>query len=259
MRRYRDTGIVGGYRARTGLFPGEQEFLRDLDRRRARRLLDIGVGGGRTTPHFEPRCDEYVGVDFSPAMVETCVARFPGLRFEVGDVRDLSRFPDGHFDVVLFSFNGIDIVGGDADRQRAFAEMRRVCASGGRLFFSSKNLNQLPEEMQLSPHLRRAHAADAPGALPVRLTKEIARFARARALNPSTHRLLSRGGGLVADDREGLRLLRHYQVRPDVQVSRLRKLGFSDVEVYGMSGERVLPDQLASVRGDWIHYLCRST
>jgi len=57
--------------------------------------------------------------------------------------------------------------------------------------------------MQLLPHLRRARAADAPGALPVRVAKETARFARARALNPSVRRVLTRGGGLAADDREG--------------------------------------------------------
>jgi SAM-dependent methyltransferase len=192
-------------------------------------------------------------------MVETSRARFPQFRFEVGDVRDLSRFVDGFFDVVLFSFNGIDSVGGDAARQRAFAEIRRVCADGGRLFFSSKNLNQLSDETRLSVHLRRALDADAPPAMPVRLAEGVARFARARGLNPPVHRLRTRGGGLVADDREGLTPLRHYQVRPDVQVSRLRMLGFSEVEVYGMNGERVPSEQLARVRGGWLHYLCRST
>jgi SAM-dependent methyltransferase len=259
MRRYLDRGIVESYRVRTELFPGEQQFLRDLERRRARSLLDVGVGAGRTTLHFARLADEYVGMDMSPAMVETCRARFPHLRFEVADVRDLSRFADGAFDVVLFSFNGIDIVGGDAARQRAFTEMRRVCASGGRLFFSSENLNRLPEEMRLSVHLHRALAADAPGALPVRLAKEAWRFARARALNPSANTLLTRGGGLVADDRHGLRILRHYYVRPDVQLSRMQMLGFPEVEVYGMQGERVPPEQLASVRGYWLDYLCRST
>jgi hypothetical protein len=29
--------------------------------------------------------------------------------------------------------------------------------------------------------------------------------------------------------------------------------------VYGMQGERVPPEQLASVRGYWLDYLCRST
>jgi SAM-dependent methyltransferase len=259
MRRYADRGIVESYRVRTDLFPGEQEFLRDLERRRARTLLDVGVGAGRTTLPFAQLADEYVGMDMSPAMVEACRARFPDLRFEVADVGDLSRFADAAFDVVLFSFNGIDIVGGDAARHRAFTEMRRVCASGGRLFFSSENLNEIPDEMRLSVHLQRALAADGAGALPVRLAKEAARFARARALNPSATTLLKRGGAMVADDRHGMRILRHYYVRPDVQVSRMQMLGFHDVEVYGMQGERVPPEQLASVRGHWLHYLCRST
>jgi SAM-dependent methyltransferase len=192
-------------------------------------------------------------------MVAACRARFPHLRFEVGDVRDLSRFADGLFDVVVFSFNGVDCVGPDAARQRAFAEMRRVCTSGGRLFFSSENLNHLREEMRLSVHLCRALAPGASGALPVRVAKGAARFARARALNPPVHRLMTRGGGLVADDRDGLRSLRHYYVCPDVQVSRLQALGFSEVEVYGMDGERVPPEQLVRVRGHWLDYLCRST
>lgn len=259
MRRYLDRDTVEGYRARTDLFPGEQPFLRDLQGRRARRLLDVGVGAGRTTLHFAPFADEYAGIDISPAMVEACRARFPHLPFEVADVRDLSRFADGAFDVVLFSFNGIDTVGGDAARQRAFAELRRLCPNGGRLFFSSKNLNQLPDEMRLSVQLRRALAADASEARPVHLAKMAARFARTRALNPSAGRLMTRGGGLVADDRHGLRMLRHYHVRPDVQVSRIQMLGFSEVEVYGMDGELVPPEQLARVRGDWLHYLCRST
>lgn len=258
MRRYFDRGTVEEYQALTKLFPGEQPFLRDLQRRRARRLLDIGVGAGRTTPYFAPLAEAYIGIDLSAAMVETCRTRFPHLRFEVADVRDLSRFADDAFDVVLFSHNGIDTVGDDSARQRAFSEMRRVCASGGRLFFSSKNLNQLPLEMRLSAQLRRALAAHRGGALPMRVAKAAARFARARVLSPSADRLLATGGGLVADDRYGLRMLRHYHVRPNVQVAQMQMLGFSEVEVYGVHGERVPPEHLTVVRGDFLHYLCRS-
>jgi SAM-dependent methyltransferase len=258
MRRYFDRGTVEEYRARTELFPGERAFLRDLERRRARKLLDVGVGTGRATDYFAPLADEYLGIDISPAMVDVCRSRFPDLRFEVADVRDLSAFAEGAFDVVLFSFNGIDTVGDDAPRQRAFTEMRRVCASSGRLFFSSKNLNQLPDDMRLSMQLHRSLAADASTARPIRLAKGAARFVRARALNPSANELLTKGGGLVADDRHGLRMLRHYYVRPDVQLSQMQMLGFSEVEVYGMDGERVPPGQLTRVRGEWLHYLCRS-
>jgi ubiquinone/menaquinone biosynthesis C-methylase UbiE len=259
MGRYLDRDIVDWYRAHTAVFPSEHAFLADLERRPARRLLDAGVGAGRTTEYFAGLADEYVGLDFSPAMVDVCRARFPGVRFEVGDVRDLSHFADDEFDVVLFSFNGIDSVGGDAARQRAFGELRRVCASGGRLFFSSKNLNQLPDDRRLSVQIRRALAADDAAAVPLRVARGAGRFARARALNPSARRILTRGGGLVADDRDGMQILRHYYVRPDVQVSQLQALGFSEVEIYGMDGERVAYEQLTRVRGWWLHYLCRST
>ena len=258
MRRYLDRDTVEGYRARTELLAGEQPFVRDLQGHRAQRLLDIGVGAGRTTLHFAELADEYVGVDISPAMIDACRVRFPDLRFEIADVRDLSRFADGAFDVVLFSFNGVDTVGGDGARQRAFTEMRRVCSNGGRLLFSSKNLNQLPEDTRLSVQVRRSLATGAGEPLPVRLAKGTARFARARAFNPSVGRVLARGGGLVADDRHGLKMLRHYYVRPDVQVSRVQMLGFPRVEVYGMEGERVAPEEFGRVRGAWLHYLCRS-
>jgi ubiquinone/menaquinone biosynthesis C-methylase UbiE len=258
MGRYLESDIVDWYRAHTVFLPGERAFVEDLERHRARRLLDIGVGAGRTTEYFAGLADEYVGLDLSPAMVEACGARFPDVRFEVADVRDLSRFPDGSFDVVLFSFNGVDCVGSDADRQRAFAEMRRVCAEGGRLFFSSKNLNQFLEDRRLTLQLRRALAADDGGAMPVRAARGAGRFARARVLNPSARRILTNGGGLVADDRDGLRMLRHYYVRPDVQVAQLRALGYPEVEVYGMEGERISEEQISGARGWWLHYLCRS-
>ena len=52
-------------------------------------------------------------------------------------------------------------------------------------------------------------------------------------------------------------MLRHYYVRPDLQFSQLQALGFSEVEVYGMEGERIAADDLPRARGWWLHYLCR--
>ena len=40
------------------------------------RMLDLGVGTGRTTRHFAPLVKEYVGVDYAPAMVKYCQAHF---------------------------------------------------------------------------------------------------------------------------------------------------------------------------------------
>src|SRR2546430_7085903 len=83
-----------------------------LDRLAYMRMLDIGVGRGRTTAHFGSLVKEYTGIDYSPRMIEACRQQFRyakvPFRFEVGDARDLHVFGDGVFDFILFSFNGLD-------------------------------------------------------------------------------------------------------------------------------------------------------
>ena len=99
-------------------------------------VLDIGVGTGRTVPLFELLTDDYTALDYLPSMVEAARARFPGRRIEVGDARDLSRFPDSTFELVSFSFNGIDSVDHEG-RARILAEVRRVLRPGGTFLFST--------------------------------------------------------------------------------------------------------------------------
>src|SRR4051812_38218740 len=73
------------------LDPGEQLAFHDLtDDLEGQPVLDLGVGGGRTTAHVLPLTSDYLGIDYTPRMVATCRRKFPGARFEVGDARDLS-------------------------------------------------------------------------------------------------------------------------------------------------------------------------
>lgn len=77
------------------------------------RMLDIGVGAGRTTHHFAPLTKEYIGVDYSKNMIKARRRKFRNypkkLTFKVADARDLKLFGDKYFDFALFSFNGIDL------------------------------------------------------------------------------------------------------------------------------------------------------
>ena len=41
-------------------------------------ILDLGVGGGRTTSYLASRASRYVGVDYAPAMVKACRGRVSG-------------------------------------------------------------------------------------------------------------------------------------------------------------------------------------
>lgn len=106
---------------------------------RGKRVLDIGVGGGRTVPLLLLMTNQYVGIDYSEPMVTACRQRFPGLRFSVGDARTLEAFSDGSFDFVLFSDNGIDNMNDD-ERRHVYSSVRRVLSPGGLFAFSTLNM-----------------------------------------------------------------------------------------------------------------------
>jgi SAM-dependent methyltransferase len=103
-----------------------------------KRILDIGVGGGRTTRRLLELSRDYTGIDYSLLFVERARLAFPGVRILHCDARALGPFADASFDFVMFSLNGIDYVG-HADRLRILQEVRRVLSAGGCFSFSSHN------------------------------------------------------------------------------------------------------------------------
>src|SRR4051794_34579063 len=112
LATYRNRLIVSQFEREATLQPPEHTLFDSVAQEfRGKRILDIGVGGGRTTPHLLAISDDYVAVDYSPEMIERCRAAYPAERFVLGDARDLSRFNPGSFDLIVFSYNGIDYVG----------------------------------------------------------------------------------------------------------------------------------------------------
>ncbi|MGH7294236.1 MAG: class I SAM-dependent methyltransferase [Polyangiaceae bacterium] len=119
---------------------GEAAGLSHVTRELRRRpILDLGIGTGRTVPLLMPLTDDYRAVDYLPAMVEACRRAHPGVSVQLGDARDLRGFPEGHFGLVCFSYNGIDAVSHE-DRRRVFRAVRRVLAADGTFLFSTLNL-----------------------------------------------------------------------------------------------------------------------
>lgn len=106
-------------------------------------LMDLGVGGGRTTPYLSSIASTYVGVDYSEEMIRACRIKYPMLRFEVADAADLSAFPTGSFDAIVFSFNGIDNLEPNEKRHQCLRECQRLLKVGGTLIFSSHNPRSL--------------------------------------------------------------------------------------------------------------------
>src|SRR5262249_45600 len=121
-------------------------------------MLDLGVGTGRTTYTFGAITRRYVGVDYSPKMIELCRCQFPegpSVKFIVGDASDLSFLGEDRFDFILFSFNGIDYVTQDK-RLRVLSEVRARLRGRDSLFlFSSHSLHSYPFAFRWRAERRR--------------------------------------------------------------------------------------------------------
>lgn len=135
---YTNSKTVDYYDRLTGLQPCEQYVFSKYLNPKAD-VLDLGVGGGRTTPYLSSDARRYVGVDYSSAMTDICQKKFPELPFHTLDAADLSYFQSSQFDVVVFSFNGIDYLYPDAQRVKCLNEVNRVLKSGGIFIFSVHN------------------------------------------------------------------------------------------------------------------------
>ena len=102
-------------------------------------ILDLGVGGGRTTRYLTSVASDYVGVDYSESMVRACREKFPSLDFIVADAGNLSQFPDARFDAIVIAFNGIDYILPDESRHSCLRHLYRMLKPKGYLIFSSHN------------------------------------------------------------------------------------------------------------------------
>jgi SAM-dependent methyltransferase len=139
LRTYNATDVVSWYSHQERLFPAEEKvFERHRSLLAEAHVLDIGIGGGRTTRYLLDNCREYTGIDYSEELVKLSRMKFPGADISEKDARNLSAFDDNAFDFVVFSFNGIDYVDLDG-RNDALREIHRVLTPGGVLFFSTHN------------------------------------------------------------------------------------------------------------------------
>lgn len=134
---YNASDVVSYYASISFISPCE-EMLFNRYIRSGASVLDMGVGGGRTTAYVAPMAGRYVGVDYAEEMIRICQGKFPHLEFRHADASDLSCFPASSFDVVLMPFNGIDSLSTEA-RVRCLQESFRVLKPGGTFIFSSHN------------------------------------------------------------------------------------------------------------------------
>ena len=251
---YRLPEVAAVYAQGSALLPPEETILRlMLPELRTARMLDLGVGGGRTTLHFARCVREYVGADYSESMIRECQKRFATypdpLSFVVCDARSLQMFASGSFDFILFSLNGIDSVN-HSDRLTILKEIRRVGKPGGWFCFSSHNLNfgaqlfELRQIITLNPRFAKRTAK--------RLVLRFVYNWRVRAAT------LRRSQYMMINERAHSRRMLTYYIRPEEQLSQLSET-FTDVRVFSLaSGSEITGhSELRNVQDMCLYYLCR--
>ena len=239
------------------VFPGEQVALEIVkEHLLGRPILNLGVGTGRTIPLLLPLTSEYRGLDYLPKMVDVCRRKFPNVRVDVGDARFLTGYPDRHFGLVNFAYNGIDAVS-NSDRALVLKAARRVLAPGGMLFFSTLNLEG-PEVRERPWRLRVgrtrnplryiarvSHAA-------LRVPIDIVQWAKVRAM-------ADRGAGyeVAPLSAHHYSILAHYTTL-DRQIAELADAGFSrDVAVFANSTGKPVDIFEDKSHVDWFHIIAR--
>jgi ubiquinone/menaquinone biosynthesis C-methylase UbiE len=157
---YRDPEVVSHYGSLDYLTACERHLF-DTYLTPGMAILDLGVGGGRTTPYLSQKASRYVGVDYSEEMIRLCRSKFPQIEFLVTNAADLSSFSDESFDAIVFAFNGLDYLSPEKQRWQCLRECERVLRQGGVFVFSSHN----PRSIFVRPAWDRERLRDFAGKL----------------------------------------------------------------------------------------------
>jgi len=228
-------------------------FAEAWDQIKDARVLDIGVGGGRTLPYLRGPARDYIAIDYSQAMVDACRARYPDADVRLGDACDLAGIADASVDFAFFSYNSIDCIAIE-QRRHVYAAAQRVLAPGGLFGFSSHNvrcLRRVPSTFSL-PEIEWT-------AQPFRMGVRLLRAGAETVRSYQNHKRLApgerRGDGyaVVNDGAHEFSMLFVY-ADPAWQVEELLRAGFEDVKVYDKRGRQVSPTAVAD---EWVHYLAR--
>ncbi len=260
---YNAPAVAEYYAALNYLTPCEQ-LLFDAYVKPGMAILDLGVGGGRTTPYLSSLASRYVGVDYANEMIAACRRKFPRLEFDTGNAADLSFLTSAGFDAVVMAFNGMDYVIPDEARFRALREIGRVLKPEGILIFSSHNPRSIWVRPSWNPQRVRALAQTIAGSRPVFYQPVLRLLAGMRvglallqsvskSINRSIHKLPTRtfwrGRGFLMDSAHGG--LMTYFGTPKNIVQDLQPIGFQSMRVLGDDYPRV--SRLYTT--DWYYYV----
>jgi ubiquinone/menaquinone biosynthesis C-methylase UbiE len=245
-----------------------ERFLFDVHIKPGMAILDVGVGGGRTTPYLSRKASRYAGVDYSEEMIRRCRNKFPQLEFVVTDASDLSIFSDASFDAIVIAFNGLDYVLPEEKRWQSLRECHRLLRAEGVLIFSSHNPRAVlvrPDwnREKLRAVARKLAAEESALFGPMLFTLTVARLAHAflHAVAGSATRVIRRvpkpafwrGEGSLLDPAHG-GLVTHCWV-PERAAAELARFDFHLITLLGDD----YPLRSRTLVTDWYYYVFSRT
>ena len=248
---WRGANLVRAYDT-SGLRPVEAKLFARYRAELSGRVLEIGCGGGRLTRELCTFGGEVHAIDISPVMVRHTRELCPGATVVVGDLRDLSNYADGFFDVLFGPFNVLDVLD-DAERNLALDEWRRVISADGLLIMSSHNRAYDPRVVgpgrQLLANIRALKSRSTAGSI-VRMPRRVSNHRRLRKLERTEP-----GYAILNDDAHDHSML-HYYIYRDDQARQLADHGFELIECLDLDGEPVEAGEAAAASPE-LHYVAR--
>lgn len=246
---YSNKKVIAYYEKYESLQKPEQTIFNLLEKKSIK-MLDIGIGAGRTTAYFISQVKEYFGIDYAEGMVDACknkfVPNFPDASFQHKDVRNLQSFTKNYFDFVLFSFNGIDYITAE-DRFLALQQINRVLKPNGYFCFSSHNIQSLenPAKLKLRFNL-------------FALAKQMITWQKVKKINKKQFEELKTSDFICINDGvHDFGLQTHY-FRPSAQQKILSKAGFKNIRFFSLDSGLEIEDKDISKSADrWIYYFCQ--
>jgi SAM-dependent methyltransferase len=249
LRHYKDYGKLEA--AEAVLLSRVKDELKDQP------ILDIGMGGGRTTPYLRQISNSYIGIDFSEGMIRSARQKFSDANLLVRDAKDLSIFHDGQFAAVFFLGAGLDDVSAK-DRLRILKEIHRVLRSRGIFILAGHNLEAHDMRLCLENKLRlsgRPRILISDNLL--RLRSYISHFGRKvwNIIHDKSYVIYMDYDECFADSPKPGILLPTYYMRSDAQIKQLSENGFCQAEAIDEKGKTVEKDRVT--KGLFLHYIAR--
>ncbi len=242
---YENAGIVSEYATRQTLFNGEIVALKVLGERLSdMAVLDIGVGTGRTTHYLAAIARSYVGIDTSVNMIKVCSDNYSHLPSVYNLVADACVLPfkADSFDLILFSFNGLDYVGHES-RLQALDEIRRVLRTDGHFMFSTHLLPRIRSRLESFGNSPDWGQVD---------WRTRWRF---RWYNRVLGRCRNKEWAIVRDASHDF-ALKTYYVMPESALAQLSRAGFRTVRIFKARTQAEMNlSTFSETRDEWVNIL----